>query len=118
MAISDLIIPAWVRWLIAAGALALAALGGAVVNGWRIEANYADELRRQDREIYGLKLAVVENNAAVDKMRVEKDAADAGRRRAEAEAVAQRAAAKKRDDWISRLSGTCDDNLKAAWERR
>lgn len=117
MAISDLIIPPWARIAIAAGALALAAGAGALVNGWRLERDHFRDAAEKVERIHTLELAAKDHESAVAQLRTAADAANTARQRAEGEAVAQRAAAKKRDDWIAKLNGTCSDNLKEAWGR-
>jgi len=117
MMTADVIIPPWVRLAIAAGALVLAAGAGAVVNGWRLSAGHAVALAIKTDRIHALELAIEQQNSAVAQLRTAADAANTARQRAEQEAIAQRNAAKKRDDWISKLQGTCSDNLKEAWGR-
>ena len=97
--------------------LALAASAGAVVNGWRLNSTHANALAKRDAQIAGLQLSIEKQNSAVALMKQASDSANAARQRAEQEAIAQRKAAKARDEWISKLQGTCAENLKDAWGR-
>jgi hypothetical protein len=97
--------------------LLLAAGGGAVVNGWRLSAAHAESLRVCASNVQALQISIEQQNAAVAQLRTAADAANTARQRAEQEAVAHRRAAKVRDDWISKLQGTCDENLRDSWGR-
>jgi hypothetical protein len=97
--------------------LLLAAGAGAAVNGWRLKSNHSEDKLEMVKRIGDLTLAIEKQNSAVEQMRTAADAANTARQRAEAEAIAQRQAAKKRDDWISKLQGSCSDNMKEAWGR-
>jgi len=103
------------RIAIAAAALALSAAAGAVVNGWRIEAGFSQERLDAAGKIATLERQLTEQTGKVELMRQASDSANTLRQRAEQEAIAQRAAAKKRDDWIGKLQGTCAENLKESW---
>lgn len=115
--IANLIIPPWARIAIAAGATVLAVGAGAAVNGWRINAGHAEAMAQKVARIHELELAAKDHESAVAQLRTAADAANTARQRAEQDAIAQRAAAKRRDDWISKLQGTCSDNLKESWGR-
>lgn len=117
MAISDVIIPPWARALALFVGFSLAGVTGAVVNGWRLSAGHAEALQTKAERIHELELAAKDQESAVAQLRTAADAANTARQRAEQEATAQRQAAKKRDDWIAKLQGSCSDNLKEAWGR-
>lgn len=97
--------------------LALAASAGAVVNGWRINANHFGETTKMVARIHELELEVEKQNSAVAMMKQATDSANTARQRAEQEATSQRKAAKTRDEWISKLHGTCAENLRESWGR-
>lgn len=97
--------------------LALAAGAGAVVNGWRLNSGHASNIAERDQTIGQLRLDIEKQNAAVALMKQATDAANTARQRAEQDAIAQRKAAKTRDEWISKLQGTCAENLRDSWGR-
>lgn len=112
---ADLIERPSFRMLFCAALVAISAAAGAVVNGWRIEAGYSQERLDAAGKISELELRLTEQTGKVELMRQASDSANTLRQRAEQEAIAQRAAAKKRDDWIGKLQGTCAENLKDSW---
>ncbi len=97
--------------------LLLAAGAGAVINGWRLERDHLRDATKKVERIHELELSIEQQNSAVAQLRTAADAANTARQRAEKDAIAQRNAAKKRDDWIGKLQGNCADNLKEAWGR-
>ncbi|MDO6385565.1 hypothetical protein [Uliginosibacterium sp. 31-12] len=117
MNVADVVIPPWVRAVALFAGFAMAGVTGAAVNGWRIKAGQAEAMAEKVDRIHALELAAKDHDSAIAQLRTAADAANTARQRAEREAIAQRAAAKKRDDWISKLTGSCGDNLKEAWGR-
>lgn len=107
----------WVKAVIVAGALAAAAAGGAAVNGWRLQAEFATEKEAKVERIHELELVIERQNSAVALLGQAKATADEFRTRAEREAAAARNASVKHDEWVSTLTGSCADNLKEMWSR-
>lgn len=107
----------WVKAVIVAAALAAAAACGAAVNGWRLQAGFAEEKAEKVERIHELELDIERQNSAVALLGQAKATADEFRTRAERDAAAARNASVKRDEWVSALKGTCSDNLKDLWSR-
>lgn len=112
-----MIIPPQYRLALGAAALILAAAGGAVVNGWRLDGAHQRALTAKQAEYDALASAVREQNRAVEKMGDATKAAVERRQTAEKFAATAIARAGARGAAAAASNATdCDGVLRENWE--
>ena len=95
--------------------LIVGAAFGALVTGWQRDAAYSSERLAAKDNLHKVELAQARQEGAVDLLKNKEAIANQAREKAEQVAKDSRAASKARDAWISKLQGTCAENLKEAW---
>lgn len=112
------------RYKLAAGgaalvlALAGAAAGGAVANGWRLDGVHQRALANETSKRVAVEKQLLEQSAAVDKLGAEKRAADQARQVAEKFAAAAIARAQSRGASVAASQAPdCDGVMREAWGR-
>lgn len=104
------------RLMLGAAALIVAAAGGAVVNGWRLDGAHQRALAAKQSEYDALASAVREQNHAVEAMGAAKVAADGRRQLANKLAASAIARAGARGAAAAASKATdCDGVLREAW---
>lgn len=110
------IIPPQYRLMLGTAALIVAAAGGAVVNGWRLDGAHERSLAEKDRQIATLRTAISDQNHAVEAMGAAKVAADGRRQLAAKLAAGAIAQAGARGAAAAASKATdCDGVMREAW---
>jgi hypothetical protein len=111
------LIPPQFRLLAGAVALAAAAVGGAAINGWRLDGAHQRELAGKRAEYDALNDKVREQNRAVEALGAAKVAADDRRQVAEKFAASAIARAKDRGVAVAASQAPdCAGVMREAWE--
>lgn len=112
--------------IVLAAALATAAAGGAVVNGWRLDGDHQRAIATEKAsfatllaEYNDLKLSTTKQNGAVDILAVKAEASEVRRAQAEKYSAGIVASTERRiADIKASKETTCDGVLRNAWEAK
>lgn len=97
--------------------LALAAIAGALVNGWRLDGAHQRELAAKQKDYDELAAKVQEQNRGIEALQAKTDAAEGRRQLAELFASGALERAGNRAAGVANSKATsCDGVLKEAWE--